>query len=69
LRRLLPGPRLNFFVALVMTVAGLAWFVIVQRRAGHGAAGGEQGLGAGAEAPHQKPGQQVGADAAQQVSE
>lgn len=52
-----------------MTVAGLAWFVIVQRRAGHDAAGGEQGLGAGAEAPHQKPGQQVGADAAQQVSE
>jgi prolipoprotein diacylglyceryl transferase len=27
------GLRLNFFVALVMTIAGLAWFVIVQRRA------------------------------------
>ena len=27
------GLRLNFFVALVMTIAGLAWFVIVQFRA------------------------------------
>jgi prolipoprotein diacylglyceryl transferase len=27
------GLRLNFFVALVMTIAGLTWFVIVQRRA------------------------------------
>jgi prolipoprotein diacylglyceryl transferase len=28
------GLRLNFFVAIVMTAAGLAWFVIVQRRGG-----------------------------------
>jgi prolipoprotein diacylglyceryl transferase len=27
------GLRLNFFIATVMTIAGLAWFVIVQRRA------------------------------------
>jgi prolipoprotein diacylglyceryl transferase len=26
------GLRLNFFVAIVMTAAGLAWFIIVQRR-------------------------------------
>jgi prolipoprotein diacylglyceryl transferase len=26
------GLRLNFFVAIVMTAAGLTWFVIVQRR-------------------------------------
>jgi prolipoprotein diacylglyceryl transferase len=26
------GLRLNFFIALVMTIVGLAWFVIVQRR-------------------------------------
>jgi prolipoprotein diacylglyceryl transferase len=32
------GLRLNFFVALVMTIAGLAWFAIVQRRAGREAA-------------------------------
>ena len=28
------GLRLNFFIAIVMTVAGLAWFVLVQRRGG-----------------------------------
>ena len=28
------GLRLNFFVAIVLTVAGLVWFVIVQRRGG-----------------------------------
>jgi prolipoprotein diacylglyceryltransferase len=28
------GLRLNFFVAIVMTVAGLAWFAIAQRRGG-----------------------------------
>ena len=28
------GLRLNFFVAIVMTAAGLTWFVIVQRRSG-----------------------------------
>jgi len=28
------GLRLNFFVAIVMTAAGLVWFVIVQRRGG-----------------------------------
>jgi prolipoprotein diacylglyceryl transferase len=28
------GLRLNFFVAIVLTVAGLAWFVIAQRRGG-----------------------------------
>jgi prolipoprotein diacylglyceryl transferase len=27
------GLRLNFFVAIVLTAAGLAWFIIVQRRA------------------------------------
>ena len=27
------GRRLNFFVALVMTIAGVVWFTIVQRRA------------------------------------
>ena len=26
------GLRLNFFIAIVMTIAGLTWFVIVQRR-------------------------------------
>jgi hypothetical protein len=26
------GLRLNFFVAIVMTIAGLAWFAIVQFR-------------------------------------
>jgi prolipoprotein diacylglyceryltransferase len=28
------GLRLNFFVAIVLTAAGLGWFIIVQRRAG-----------------------------------
>jgi prolipoprotein diacylglyceryl transferase len=28
------GLRLNFFVAIVMTAAGLAWFIVVQRRGG-----------------------------------
>ncbi|MGH3304459.1 MAG: prolipoprotein diacylglyceryl transferase [Streptosporangiaceae bacterium] len=28
------GLRLNFFVAIVMTAAGLAWFAVVQRRRG-----------------------------------
>jgi prolipoprotein diacylglyceryltransferase len=32
-----PGLRLNFFVALVMTLAGLAWFMIVQGRGRGGA--------------------------------
>jgi len=31
------GLRLNFFVALVMTIAGLAWFVAVQRQAARAA--------------------------------
>jgi len=28
------GLRLNFFIAIVMTAAGLAWFILVQRRGG-----------------------------------
>ena len=32
------GLRLNFFVAIVVTVAGLAWFVYTQRRPGPGPA-------------------------------
>jgi prolipoprotein diacylglyceryl transferase len=28
------GLRLNFFVAIVMTAAGVAWFIVVQRRGG-----------------------------------
>ena len=30
------GLRLNFFIAIVMTVAGLVWFIVVQQR-GHDA--------------------------------
>jgi prolipoprotein diacylglyceryltransferase len=26
------GLRLNFFIAIVMTAAGLVWFIVVQRR-------------------------------------
>jgi prolipoprotein diacylglyceryl transferase len=36
------GLRLNFFVAIVMTAAGLTWFIIVQRR-GSGESGPEPG--------------------------
>jgi prolipoprotein diacylglyceryltransferase len=28
------GLRLNFFIAIVMTVVGLSWFILVQRRRG-----------------------------------
>ena len=30
------GLRLNFFIAIMMTAVGLAWFVLVQRREGQG---------------------------------
>jgi prolipoprotein diacylglyceryl transferase len=43
------GLRLNFFVAAVGTLAGLAWFVINQRRPGPPAAGGGAGDAAPAE--------------------
>ena len=36
--RYLLGLRLNFFTAIVLTVAGLAWFIAVQRRGGGQAA-------------------------------
>jgi phosphatidylglycerol---prolipoprotein diacylglyceryl transferase len=45
------GLRLNFFVAIVMTVAGLAWFAIVQTRGGpEPEAGRRPGQAAGASA-------------------
>jgi len=48
------GLRLNFFVAIVMTVAGLAWFAIVQTRGGpepeaQRRPGQAAGVGAGAD--------------------
>jgi prolipoprotein diacylglyceryltransferase len=30
------GLRLNFFIAITLTAAGLAWFILVQRREGQG---------------------------------
>jgi len=51
------GLRLNFYVAIAGTLAGLAWFWAIQRRAaraepadGPGAGGGEESPDAGAEA-------------------
>jgi prolipoprotein diacylglyceryl transferase len=62
------GLRLNFFVAIVMTVAGLAWFAIVQTRGGPEpeaqrrpgqaagvAAGADTGTGADASAVRRPP--------------
>jgi prolipoprotein diacylglyceryl transferase len=42
------GMRLNFWVALLITLIGLAWFAVIQRRGRYGPELSEEGLRAGA---------------------
>ena len=71
------GLRLNFFVAIVMTLVGLAWFAAVQRRPGAGPTAGHrdppeaaEGRAAGADRPAAgQPGSGSGASTATSSSE
>jgi len=45
------GLRLNFFIAIVVTAAGLAWFVLVQRRGGETGSAAARRIPAGTSEP------------------